>query len=183
MDMTKIRYRWMKPIEVLKIGEIDRSEQIRTGYHYIDGKLQQMSVNWDSPTWAAEGNGEYTVAAQIKYCQGHLERNGQMYGAFDDEILVGIGIVQQDIGVGTAQLAFLHVSNQYRQKRIGGKIADVLIAEAKKAGADKMYVSAAPTGSAVGFYLSRGFKPTDSPIPELFELEPEDIHMVKIFEK
>jgi hypothetical protein len=56
------------------------------------------------------------------------------------------------------------------------------MAEAKKAGAKRMYVSAVPSESAVGFYLSQGFEPTDTPIPALFELEPQDIHMVKVFE-
>jgi hypothetical protein len=32
--------------------------------------------------------------------------------------------------------------------------------------------------AAVGCYLSRGFAPTDDPVPELLELEPEDVHMV-----
>jgi hypothetical protein len=44
--------------------------------------------------------------------------------------------------------------------------------------AKQMYVSAKPSGSAVGFYLSQGFRPADTPIPELYELEPENIHML-----
>jgi hypothetical protein len=32
-------------------------------------------------------------------------------------------------------------------------------------------------GSAVGFYLSRGFRLTE-PLPEHFAREPEDIHML-----
>ena len=34
-----------------------------------------------------------------------------------------------------------------------------------------------PTESAVGFYLSRGFRPTD-PLAELFATEPDDVHML-----
>jgi len=30
----------------------------------------------------------------------------------------------------------------------------------------------------VGFYLRQGFVPTEHPHPELFALEPEDIHMI-----
>jgi hypothetical protein len=41
-----------------------------------------------------------------------------------------------------------------------------------------VYVSATPSESAVGFYTSMGFTPTPDPIPELFALEPEDIHMI-----
>jgi len=40
----------------------------------------------------------------------------------------------------------------------------------------KLYVSSIPTKNSVDFYRSVGFELT-SPIKELFELEPEDIHM------
>ncbi len=181
--MTNINFRWMEANEVNKIKSIDRSERIRTGYRFADGQLQKMQVNWDSPAWGLEGEGEYTVAAEIRFCQGHLERNGRMYGAFDDETLVGIGIIQHDIAPETAQLAYLHVTNGFRKQGIGGKITEALFVEAKKGGAQRIYVSAVRSGSAVEYYLSQGFKPTDNPIPELFELEPEDIHMVKVFER
>ena len=39
-------------------------------------------------------------------------------------------------------------------------------------------MSATPTGSAVGFYLSRGCVLADPPHPQLFAEEPEDIHFV-----
>jgi len=42
-----------------------------------------------------------------------------------------------------------------------------------------MVVSATPSVNTVRFYLSRGFEPMAEPIPELHELEPEDIHMQK----
>lgn len=174
-----VQYRWMAPDEVGKIAEIDRSERIRTNYRYAEGELQSMAVNWDSPAWSTEGDGDYTVAAQISFCRSHLDRQGRMYGAFAEEKLVGIGIIQPEIEAGMAQLAYLHVSNQHRRKGIGGQITEALLAEARRAGAKRMYVSATPSGSAVGFYLSRGFKPTDTPNPALFELEPDDIHMLK----
>jgi hypothetical protein len=44
---------------------------------------------------------------------------------------------------------------------------------------NRMYVSATPSESAVGFYLRHGFTPVADPLPELFELEPEDIHMAR----
>ena len=101
-----------------------------------------------------------------------------MYGAFHEQKLVGIGIIQPDVAADTAQLAYLHVSNRYRQKGIGNRIAQELIGEARRTGAAKMYVSATPSGSAVNFYMRQGFRPTATPIPELFELEPDDIHML-----
>jgi hypothetical protein len=179
LSMTNIHCRWMEPQEVSSVAEIDRSERIRTGYTCSGDELQQMVVNWDSPPWAWEGDGDHTVAAQVRFCSDHLKINGRMYGAFDGQKLVGIGIIQPQVAEGTAQLAYLHVSNGYRQTGIGGRITAALIREAKRCGARTMYVSATPSGSAVGFYLSHGFEPTDEPIPELFAKEPDDIHMVK----
>ena len=183
MEPTKIQFRWMESEEVTRIADIDRSEQIRTGYQYIDGELRQSKVNWDTPAWSSEGSGGHSVAAHIQSCQEHLQRQGRMVGAFVDDKLVGIGLIQQAIEVGMAQLAFLHVSKSYRHCGIGKQLVKTLIAEAKQAGAKTMYVSATPSGSAVGFYLNQGFTPTDKPIPALFELEPEDIHMVKVLDR
>jgi hypothetical protein len=45
-------------------------------------------------------------------------------------------------------------------------------------GARKLYVSATPSVSAVGFYRNRGFELAEEVNKELFELEPEDIHMI-----
>ncbi|MCJ7625202.1 MAG: GNAT family N-acetyltransferase [Anaerolineaceae bacterium] len=177
--MTELQCRWMEPDEVNRVGEIDRSEIVRSGYVYEDGMLKKMDVQWDSSAWLDEGEGEHTVAAQIKFCRDHLLRGGCMYGVFDVDRLVGVGILQPEIRKGIAQLACLHVSNGYRQKGIASCITEALIYEAKRGGARQMYVSATPSGSAVGFYRSQGFEPVERPLPELFELEPEDIHMLK----
>lgn len=177
--MDDFSYRWMDAEEVYKVAEIDRSERIRTGYIQEEGQLQEIEVNWDTPSFLVDGEGSHTIAYQIEFCRDHLGRNGRMFGAFDNDLLVGVGIVQHEIRKGTAQLAYLHVSNGYRRRGIGSRITQELMREARQAGAKKIYVSATPSGSAVGFYSSHGFEPVETPIPELFELEPEDIHMMR----
>ena len=42
-----------------------------------------------------------------------------------------------------------------------------------------MVVSATPSENTVRFYLRRGYRPMAEPFPELFELEPDDIHLAK----
>ena len=42
-----------------------------------------------------------------------------------------------------------------------------------------MVVSATPSLNTVRFYLGQGYAPMEEPLPELLELEPEDIHMEK----
>ncbi len=42
-----------------------------------------------------------------------------------------------------------------------------------------MVVSATPSLNTMRFYLGRGFAPVAEPLPELYELEPDDVHMQK----
>ena len=49
---------------------------------------------------------------------------------------------------------------------------------ARAAGATSMYISATPTGSAVGFYLAHRAALADPVHPVLFVHEPDDIHLV-----
>jgi hypothetical protein len=42
-----------------------------------------------------------------------------------------------------------------------------------------MVVSATPSLNTVRFYLHQGFEPMAEPLPELYELEPEDVHLQK----
>jgi hypothetical protein len=43
-----------------------------------------------------------------------------------------------------------------------------------------MVVSATPSENTVRFYQGRGFELMTQPLPELFDLEPEDVHMRKL---
>jgi len=69
------------------------------------------------------------------------------------------------------------VSRAYRRQGIGAALAGKVIAKARTDGARILYVSSAPTRGTVEFYQSLGFRPTDAVNEELFQLEPEDIHM------
>jgi N-acetylglutamate synthase-like GNAT family acetyltransferase len=177
--VDRITYRWMDPDEIVRVGEIDRSERIRIGYEMRDGHLHRMEVDWDAPNFLAEGEGEHTIYEQIRFCREHIDRGAVVIGAFDDDTLVGIGVLTPGIGEGLAQLAYLQVSNGYRHFGIGTRLLHEMLEQARRMGAEGVYVSATPSGSAVSFYLKNGFTPTDSPIPELFALEPEDIHMIR----
>lgn len=59
------------------------------------------------------------------------------------------------------------------------QLADTLIRAAQVSDAEWLYVSATPSRSAVGFYTSLGFLPTQNAHPELYALEPDDIHMIR----
>ena len=108
-----------------------------------------------------------------------MDKGAVAMGAFEGERMAGIGVLLPELREGMAQLTFLHVSRPHRRAGIAARLVGELFRVAEERGASAVYVSSAPTESAVGFYWRHGFRPTDEPAPELLALEPEDIHMVK----
>ncbi len=177
--MESITLRWMDKHELEKLADLDRSESVKTGYRLEAGELVAKPVDWNVPSFFPEGEGDHSLAEQIRFCQSHLEKGAGLIGAFDHGRLVGTGVITPEVRPGMAQLAYLHVSDGYRRQGIATRILQELIGWASARGARLIYVSATPSGSAVGFYLSQGFVPAEEPLPELFDLEPEDIHMIR----
>lgn len=164
---------WLGAGELERLSDIDRSEMIRRGYAFRDGRLETLRVRWDAGRWD-----DAETARHVAFCREHMEAGAVALGAEVDGELVGIGVLRPDIAAGTFQLAFLHVSSAWRRRGVSTRIFGELMRRARERGAERVYVSATPSESAVGFYLRQGFAPAADPIPELFELEPEDVHMV-----
>ena len=101
-----------------------------------------------------------------------------MFGAFDDDLLVGIAVVRPRLRDDLAQLAFLHVSSGFRRQGIARRLMWEACEIASEAGSSQLYVSSIPSSSAVGFYLSQGCRLAEEVDPELYALEPEDIHLI-----
>lgn len=165
--------------DIARIGEIDRSEQVTVGYNYHAGKLETEIVNWNVPRWYTDDSHIFSVASHIRQWKPMLEAGGVLIGALDEAVLAGFAIIRYQLMPEMAQLAALFVSKNYRRQGIAEKLVAEVVHLAKIDHAKSLYVSATPSESAVGFYLSQGFQPTDHPHPDLLALEPEDIHMVK----
>ena len=101
---------------------------------------------------------------------GAIAANGKLVG------LGSIGGMAIEGRLETLQLEQLYISNSHRHQGVGKKLVSLLKDEARELGAKKLYVSSIPTKNSVDFYRSVGFELT-TPVKELFELEPEDIHM------
>jgi ribosomal protein S18 acetylase RimI-like enzyme len=164
--------------DIGRIAEIDRTEHVTLGYFFRDGRLEAEEVDWQVPRWFADGP-EHSVQALIEFLAPILAQGGTMLGAFDGDSLAGVAIYRPDLAKDTAQLVFLHVSNGYRRQGIAARLTAEIIRLAQEDEATRLYVSATPSQSAVGFYKNQGFRLVDKPHPELYTLEPEDIHMIK----
>jgi GNAT superfamily N-acetyltransferase len=165
--------------DICRAGEIDRSEHITAGYVFKRGVLETQQVDWKVPRWSADQSAGFSVQVRIEDWKPLLEAGGVLLGAMDGRALVGMAIMRPDLSPGTAQLAALYIDRKYRRRGVASKLLAEVERLAVEAGAHNLYVSSIPSESAVGFYLSRGFIPTEDADPDLLQREPNDIHMIK----
>jgi len=161
--------------EIAQVWNIDRSEGVENIYRFENGTLVLRPQHIDAPGWPP-GAAEKSTPILID-C---FDRGGWFRGAFDDTELVGV-VVLENKRIGKRkdqlQLMFLHVSRPYRNSGLGTQLFKNAKAAARNMGARQLYVSATPSENTVNFYLRLGCAVAAEHDPELFELEPEDIHL------
>jgi GNAT superfamily N-acetyltransferase len=108
--------------DVARLAEIDRSERVRVGYAWRDGRVVAEEVDRKAPPWSREGGGPHSVAAMIAFGAASLERGGSFLGAAEGDRLAGVAIVRCRLTVTMAQLAFLHVSRAYRKRCVATRL-------------------------------------------------------------
>ena len=165
--------------ELSRVVEIDRTERIELIYEQRGTELLARRGNWSASAWARDGHGEHSVATQQDALGRYADAGGIALGAFAGGQLVGIGVIVPHLRPATAQLAFLHVTAASRAAGIGSRLCDDLELMARDGGDSEVVVSATPSENTVRFYLGRGYELMAEPLPELFEREPEDVHMKK----
>lgn len=176
--INQIRYTLLDPGVIERLAEIDRSEHITRAYELTAGVLTKVDVDWQVPDWFTEGDGDHSLSEQIAFCRSHLDKGGFLLGALHEDFLVGIAVLRPELRADMAQLAFLHVSRDYRRQGIAKRLMAEACQIARSGGARRMYVSAVPSESAVGFYISQGCELAEQVDPELYALEPDDIHLI-----
>ncbi len=161
--------------EIPLIWQIDRREVIDNIYYLRDGKLVLEAEHYDMQGWSPGEAEKYTAILQECY-----ERGGLFWGAFANELLIGASILESKF-IGsrhdTLQLKFLHVSRDCRGQGVGTKLFKIAVEKAKELGAKKLYISATPSENTVNYYIRLGCVLATEIDPELFALEPEDIHL------
>jgi len=161
--------------EVPLVWQIDRREVIHNIYNLRDGELVLVPEYFDVQGWPPGEAKHYTP--MLLDC---FDRGGTFWGAFEDGTIVGTAILESKfIGSNgdTLQLKFLHVSHGQRKQRLGRKLFNLAAEKAASLGAKKLYISATPSENTINFYMRLGCVLATEVDPELFALEPEDIHL------
>ena len=164
--------------ELARVAEIDRTEAIDTLYVQKGASLREVRGEFSAAAWDPVGTGEHSVEAQRTELERYVEKGAICIGAFDDR-LIGIGAVLPHLRPGVAQLAYLYVTDGRRGEGVGAMLTQELERLAREAGSRSMVVSATPSRHTVDFYRRLGYEPMAEPLPELYELEPDDVHLEK----
>lgn len=166
--------------EIDRIWTIDRREHIARLYRVVDGALRLEALGADVPGWHAD-----TIAQTAPMLHAMFDRGARFFAAFDapaaaGEQLAGVSVLDtlpRGERGDLLQLAFMHVGRDYRDRGVGRRLFEQAREAAQGRGARGLYISATPSEHTVRFYQRRGATLLAMPDPELFALEPEDIHL------
>ena len=161
--------------EIGAVWRIDRRESIEAVYRLVDGELVLEPARHEATGWPPGEAAKYTPILEACF-----DRGGWFFGFFEHHDPFAVVVLESRFmgkGKDQLQLAFLHVGRSHRDNGFGKRLFMLAAGEARKRGAKSLYISATPTEHTIHFYTRLGCVLAVTPDPELFELEPEDIHL------
>ena len=110
----------------------------------------------------------------------HMNLDQTGFGAFDGERIIGFATVSHRIFGAAAryvQLVCFQISEEYRRQGIGRKLFSMACEEARRLGADKLYISAHSSKESQAAYRALGCSFAEEINEELAAAEPFDVQM------
>ena len=158
--------------------------------HSLDDFVRRQTVtecwrktdnNWKLMPNVYEENWSQAQCREIAEDVAHhinLDQTG--FGAFDGGRIIGFAIVSHRI-FGTAsryvQLVCFQISEEYRCQGIGRKLFSLACEEARRLGAEKLYISAHSSKESQAAYRALGCTPAEEVNEGLAAAEPFDVQM------
>lgn len=121
---------------------------------------------------------DWTLSRKREKAMELINGNLVSFGAFLNGELVGFIGLKRELYGKRMIVSTLHVSATYRGHGIGKKLFLRGIEEAKKSGAEELYISACFAKETIDFYRAMGADLTKQPITEILEDNPDDLQMV-----
>ena len=110
----------------------------------------------------------------------HINLDQTGFGAFDGKRIIGFATVSNRVFGAAAryvQLVCFQISEEYRRHGIGRKLFSLACEEARRLGADKMYISAHSSKESQAAYRALGCTLAEEVNEELAAAEPFDVQM------
>lgn len=156
---------------------ISRRELITQNYIQKRQHLDLVDCFFDVQNWDSYHLENDPPKLKQLFAQGSI-----FVGAFNaSEKLVGVSVVSNQVITDYPHAKLLHyfyVDADQQGQGIGAKLMQAAKESAKQLGADQLYISATPSRRTVDFYMKHGAQPLSAPDQQLWQLEPEDIHLL-----
>ena len=151
------------------LDSYNRKQDVNKVYRKIDGEYKliehRYTEDWDL-------NKKRSVAKQISSDEYIT------YLAIENDEVVGFIGLKKELIESYMILDMMQVSAACRGQGIGRKLFDSGKEEARKAGAEALYISACSSEETIAFYKAMGAELADCPIKEIAEEEPYDLQMI-----
>ena len=151
------------------LDSYNRKQEVNKVYRRIGGEYALVECRY-TEDWDLDK--KRSVAKQISSDEYIT------YIALDNDKVVGfIGLLKKFNGPYMI-LDMMQVSSECRGQGIGRKLFEAGKVEARKAGAEALYISACSSEETIAFYRAMGSAPASDPIKELAEDEPFDLQLI-----
>ena len=151
------------------LDSYNRKHNVNKVYRRIDGEYTLVECKY-TEDW--DLSQKRSVAKQIS------SDDYITYIALENDKVVGfIGLLRKLNGPYMI-LDMMHVSSECRGQGVGRQLFEEGKAEARKAGAEALYISACSSEETIAFYRAMGSSLTSDPIKEMAEAEPFDLQII-----
>ncbi|MCH7293258.1 GNAT family N-acetyltransferase [Acinetobacter genomosp. 15BJ] len=157
--------------------QISRRELISQMYVQQGLDLQLIDCFYDEQNWDA-----YHLENDPPLLKKLHQQGALCVGGFDESHqLIAVQVVSNQHIADYPEaklLQYFYVDANHQGLGIGTQLMQAAIASAKQLNAKQLYISATPSKRTVDFYLKQGAQLLAQPDQQLFEREPEDIHVL-----
>ncbi|MBQ4600119.1 MAG: GNAT family N-acetyltransferase [Oscillospiraceae bacterium] len=164
-----MKFEKIRETHFINLDDFDRSQEVKRVYINDSGSLRLKDQIW-TMDWSLKHKRKVATNLKSDDCIA--------YAVWENEKVIGFVSVMKALIGCRMVLDIIQVDRAFRGQGIGRQLFTLAVAEAKRAGAKELYISACCSEETVNFYKAMGAVPTDDPIPEIAEAEPYDIQMV-----
>lgn len=158
----------------LSLDDFVRHQQVTECWRNVEGAWKLVPVSF-AEEWSLEQCRE--IATDVA---AHMEKDQTAFGAFDGEKLVGFITLSHDLfgnTVNYAELVCFQVSEPYRGRGIGKELFHQICSEARKIGAEKLYISGHSAKETQAAYQVLGCVHAKEINQKLAREEPFDVQL------
>ena len=147
----------------------NRKQDVNKVYRRIDGEYALVECKY-TEDW--DLNKKRSVAKKI--CSDEYIT----YIALENDKVVGFIRLLRKLSGPYMILDMMQVSSECRGQGIGRQLFEAGKAEARRVGAEALYISACSSEETIAFYRAMGSELANDPIKEIAEEEPFDLQMI-----